>query len=81
MDYDMITAQGYIIASYRISEGSEFMNSAPYQILEGSRFMNSAPYRILEGSRLLVSAPYLLLEGSGFSMIGALWNFLNNVFP
>ena len=57
MDYDMITAQGLIIAPSRLLEGNGFLISAPYQLLEGSRFLIIAPYQILEGSGFLISVP------------------------
>ena len=78
--YEIITAQGYIIAPYRILEscgfmvialyrrleGYGFMVIAPYWILEGIRFMDIAPYQLLKGSRFMIIAPYQRLEGCRF---------------
>ena len=56
IDYEIITAQGYIIAPYQILESSGFIIIAPYQILEDNEFMIIAPYRRLEGCGFMDSA-------------------------
>ena len=71
--YEIITAQGYIIAPYRILEGCRFMVIAPYRRLEGCGFMVIAPYRILEGNEFMDIALFRLLEGSRFMIIAPYW--------